>query len=219
MPSSTVKFSKLEKMAYLALKNAVRVHLDSILLFEHGSFPSSLQMSILAMEELGKACELEHYWFHARIDSRETPEEEQQWLLLLFNHPWKQQAAVGRDMLEYSPKFIHFVQNRKLEVTKQRATYVGLRKTHRGIDIAGTIQSPFAVKSAFPRKQISLINDILLEMCRVNLAQNQYFDIESMNSLINRKLTSHLKLKWKRRSGIKSSRWLIEWISRIKKRA
>jgi len=213
LPSRNIRFGKLEKMAYLALKNAIRLHLDSILLFEHRSFASSLQMSILAMEELGKACELEHYCFHASVDSRPTPQEEQKWLSLLYNHPWKQGAAVGRDMIEYSPKFIQFVHDKKLDVTKQTATYVGLRRTRKGIDVAGRIQSPFSIRSSRARKQISLINDILLEMCRVNLAQDQYFDIEGMDSLIDLKLRNHLKLKWKGRSRIRSPRWSKQWIS------
>ena len=116
-------------------------------------------------------------------------------------------------MIEYSPKFIRFVHDKKLDDTKQTATYVGLRRTREGIDVAGKIQSPFAIKSPRARKQISLINDIFLEMCRVNLAQDQYFDIESMDSLIGLKLRNRLKLKWKGRSGIRSSRWSKHWIA------
>lgn len=200
-------------MAYLALKNTIRLHLDSILLFEHRSFASSLQMSILAMEELGKASELEHYVFHARGDCRPRPDEEQRWLSLLYNHHWKQGAAVGRDMIEYSPKFIQFVRDKKLDETKQNATYVGLRRARGRIDVTGRIQSPFAITSSRARKQISLVNDILLEMCRINLAQEQYFDLERMDSLIDLKLRNHLKAMWKSRSGMRSSKWAKHWTS------
>ena len=200
-------------MAYLALKNAIRLHLDSILLFEHRSFASSLQMSILAMEELGKACELEHYTFHVSVDFRPEPQEERKWLSLLYSHHWKQEAAVGRDMINYSPKFIRFVHDKRLDHAKQTATYVGLRRTPEGIDVAGKIQSPFSIKRPRARKQISLINDIFLEMCRLNRAQDQYFAIESMSSLIGLKLRNHLKLRWKGRSGIRSSRWSKHWIA------
>lgn len=46
---------KFRKIAEESLKNALRLHTDSTLLFYHGSFPSAFQLSVLALEELAKA--------------------------------------------------------------------------------------------------------------------------------------------------------------------
>lgn len=52
---------KLNKIATEALRNAIRLHFDAILLYENGSFPSALQLSILSLEELSKADWVNHY--------------------------------------------------------------------------------------------------------------------------------------------------------------
>jgi AbiV family abortive infection protein len=212
---STIKnisFYKLERIAILSLRNSIRLHLDSIYLFKRKSFPSSKQLSILSMEELGKAKQLEHYYFHSKYDSGPMePEDEQEYLKLYFNHTWKQGSAVMRDLYDYSPRYIALVENSKLELAKQNATYVGLRKVKGSMDIHSRIQSPFSINEKNAKQQISLINDIFLEMCRYNLGQVGFFCIEGMNELIDTKLQNLLKQIWSFRSNIKSSRWYKVW--------
>jgi AbiV family abortive infection protein len=62
MVTKNISYYKLRRIVYLALKNAIRLHLDSIFLFKNKSYPSALQLSILTLEELGKAKELELYY-------------------------------------------------------------------------------------------------------------------------------------------------------------
>lgn len=54
MKTDLVNLRKVEKMAYLALENGLRLHQDSILLFNNKRYPSAYFLSILALEEIGK---------------------------------------------------------------------------------------------------------------------------------------------------------------------
>lgn len=117
---------KLNKIAVESLKNAIRLHFDSILLYENGSFPSALQLSVLAMEEFSKANWVDHYiWSSETNEGYPDAEFEQGWLKLLYLHPEKQWSFVARETENYSPKFISLIQRRKLEEKKQNAIYVG----------------------------------------------------------------------------------------------
>ena len=58
-----VTFDELSRLGILAFKNGLRLHLDSILLLKNKSFPSSVLLSILSMEEFGKYFSLSSYVF------------------------------------------------------------------------------------------------------------------------------------------------------------
>src|SRR5262245_6680941 len=74
MKSNGVNLNKISKVAGLAFKNALRLHFDSILLFEHESYPSAYFLSILALEELGKYTLLDDFVWHSRVDGRHEDE-------------------------------------------------------------------------------------------------------------------------------------------------
>ena len=57
---------KLQHLAGQSLRNAIRLHFDSILLYKHKSFPSSFFISVIAMEELGKAYWADHFVFYSK---------------------------------------------------------------------------------------------------------------------------------------------------------
>ena len=80
------------------------------------------------MEEIAKAKWVEHYYY-ASITNTGLPEKEfeDEWLKLLYLHPKKQRVFFAGDIWRYSPKFVKFVEDRKLEELKQSATYVGLK--------------------------------------------------------------------------------------------
>ncbi len=52
---------KLNKLATESLRNVLRLHFDSVLLYENESYPSAFQLSVLAIEELSKANWIDHY--------------------------------------------------------------------------------------------------------------------------------------------------------------
>jgi AbiV family abortive infection protein len=213
-----ISYYKLEKMAYLSLKNAIRLHFDSMFLFKKKSFSSALHISILALEEIGKARSLDDYWWSSKVNYGRLPiHEEEKYLKLLYSHKWKQGAAVKWDSMNYSPKFISLIDEKKLEQKKQKSIYVGLPLKNGDIKYTDKIQSPFTIKSSEPKKIISLNNDIFLEMCNLNLAQEGYFDIEILDQLIGRKLQSKLKKDWIYKSGIKSNKWQKLWLQKLRR--
>ncbi len=136
MTKVNISYYKLGRMAYLALANAIRLHFDSILLYKKKSFASSLHLAILSLEELGKAQEMDHYYWTSKVNSGLLPpEEEEKYLKFYYSHHWKQGAAIKRDMFNYSPNFISLIDERKLEQRKQNSIYVGLPLKNGKIDI------------------------------------------------------------------------------------
>jgi AbiV family abortive infection protein len=81
---------KYKRLAEESLRNALRLHCDSILLFISGSFPSAFQLSVLALEELAKAKWVDHV-FYSSVTNEGLPDaqSEQEWLSLLYSHPKK----------------------------------------------------------------------------------------------------------------------------------
>lgn len=203
---------KFRRLSTEALKNGLRLHFDSILLFKNGSYPSAFQLSVLAMEELSKSNWVEHYYWSSKTNNGFPDEEfEQEWLKLLYLHPRKQTAFFGwSSAFDYSPKFVKFVQEKKLELKKQRATYVGLDKIQSRIDVKSRVSIPTKIKEVDAKQMISMINDHLSEICRRKMIQEIYFDWEEKNELITKELQLRLK-KWKYKSGLRSTRWFKEW--------
>ncbi len=216
MPKQLSKY-KFRKIATGSLLNGLRLHFDSILLFNNKSYPTSLQISIIAIEEIAKAKWVDDYYYSS-ITNGIFPDKdfEQEWLQLLYIHPKKQYAFVARELHDYSPKFIEFVQKGQLELLKQRSTYVGLDKTKRNIEINSRISLPEKIKESDAKKIISLLNDVLIEICEMKIYQENYFGIEEMDKVIDENLLARLK-EWKFKSGIRSRKWFSEWTRKIKK--
>lgn len=206
---------KFKRIAIESFKNALRLHFDSILLYNNNSFPSSFQLSVLAMEEFSKSHWVEHYYWSS-ITNNNFPEVhfEQKWLKLLYLHPKKQNAFLGWGAhYDYSPKFVEFVQSGQLELQKQRATYVGLDRNKGEINVDSRISIPTRIKEKDARRMISMINDCLKDICEIKLRQKYYFDIEEKDEIVNKGLLTRLN-KWKSKSGIRSNRWFEEWKKR-----
>jgi AbiV family abortive infection protein len=209
---SKYKFKRLSTESFI---NGLRLHFDSILLFKNKSFPSAFQLSVLSMEEFSKSDWVEHYYWSS-ITNNGFPDEdfEQNWLKLLYLHPRKQIAFFGRSAaFNYSPKFVKFVQEKKLELKKQQATYVGLNKIKSKIDINSRISLPTKIKEKDAKQMISLINDYLSEICRIKMIQEDYFDLYEKDELITIDLKERLS-EWKYKSGLRSNRWFSEWFKK-----
>jgi AbiV family abortive infection protein len=215
MPDQLSKY-KFKKIATEALFNGLRLHFDSILLFRNGSYPTSLQISIIAIEEIAKAEWVEHYYYSS-VTNEGFPDKEfeQRWLRLLYFHPEKQYAFLGRNLFEFHPNFVEFVQKGQLEIQKQRATYVGLEKQKRKIDVNSKISLPRRVGKLEARRIISLLNDVLIEICEIKKFQENYYGIEAMDNLIDHNLRNKLNT-WKYKSGIKSRKWVDLWTEKLK---
>lgn len=202
MPKQLSKY-KFRKIATESLLNGIRLHFDSILLYENGSYPTALQISIIAIEEIAKAKSVEHYYYTSIIHEGFPDEEfEQMWLKGLYFHPKKQYSFLAREIFDFSPKFVEFVKEGKLELQKQRATYVGLGRKSKGIDVNSRISIPNKLKKSEAKKIISLLNNTLLDICKRKIYQEHFFDIEEMDKVLDNDLLDRLR-KWKHKSGLK----------------
>lgn len=150
---------KLNKIAIESFRNALRLHFDAILLFNNGSYPSAYQLAILSLEEFSKAEWIDHYvWTSKTNDCYSSAEEEHEWLKLLYLHPRKQWNFVAREWQYYSPSFLDFVQNGKLEHKKQNSIYVGLARSKGKVDTSSRISTPSKIKQTDAKQIISLMN-------------------------------------------------------------
>jgi len=206
---------KFKRIATESFKNGLRLHFDSILLYKNKSFPSSFQLSVIAMEELAKSYWVEHYYWSSDTNNNWPDEDfEQEWLKLLYLHHEKHKAFFGWGMAyDYSPKFVEFVEKKQLELKKQRAIYVGLDRDKGKIDVNSRVSVPTRIKNKDAKQMISMLNDLLIESCETKLLQGFCSDIEEKDELLDKGLLIRLK-KWKFRSGIKSERWYKEWRKR-----
>lgn len=206
---------KLVRMAVESLKNSIRLHFDSILLFKNGSFPSAYQLSVLALEEFAKSKWVEHYVWSS-ITNGGYPDEafEQEWLQLLYKHPEKQWAFLAREIWDYSPKFAEFIKSRKLEEKKQNATYVGLSRLKGKVDPTSRVSTPNGIKEKDAQQLISLINREFLDIHKLIEMQETCFDIEEMDELFDNELYRKLK-GWPYKTGLKHRRWSKLWFEKI----
>jgi AbiV family abortive infection protein len=199
---------KLNKIATESLRNTVRLHFDSVLLYGNGSYPSAFQLSILALEEFSKANWVDHYiWSSETNDGYPDEEFEQEWLKLLYLHPRKQWNFVARETSDYSPQFISLIQSRKLEELKQNAIYVGLSRSKGKIDINSRVSTPHRIKQRDAKKIISIINDELLRICSIIEEDEFYYEGgRGMDEVFDYEIYKKL-LKWPHKSGIKNNGW------------
>ena len=208
---------KFRKIATESFRNGLRLHFDSIILYNIKSFPSSLLLSIIAMEEISKSNWVEHYYWSSTVNGG-FPEAkfEQEWLKLLYSHPIKQKAFFEGFYFDLSPKFIKSIEKNELEILKQKVTYVGLHKAKNKIDVNSRISIPQKINYSVPKKIISLLNDYLIDVCKKKDYQEYYFDIEEKDHLITARLYNRLKM-WKHKSGLRSDKYYREWMQLLKK--
>jgi len=210
--TETLSKYKLKKLSFEAFKNGLRLHFDSILLFQNRSFASAFQLSVLALEEIAKSDWIEDYYWNSNIHGQPDKEFEQKWLKRLYFHPAKQKYFIRHgEMMKYSPKFVRIILDNNLELKKQRATYVGLDKSKKRVNIKSRISTPNRIKEIDAQQQISVLNDFLDEMISLLKAQDYLFDIPEKNQLLNNELKTVIN-NWEYKSGIRSKRWIKEWM-------
>lgn len=137
----------------MALRNALRLHFDSITLYKNRRYPSAFFLSIIALEETGKYFTLERLVFHSRIEGRYELELEKSAIKAIYFHKIKQADFVENMGLLKMPFELS-----NLEVKKQNSLYVGLI----GRDIAGKITNPKSFTAGNVKRQVRYLNDCLI---------------------------------------------------------
>jgi|ERR1041385_596041 AbiV family abortive infection protein len=193
-----VSLQKISRMEYLTFRNAIRLHLDSICLFGERSYPSTLFLSVLAQEELGKATLLSDFVFHSEVDGRMDSEWEQKWLDMIYHHRVKQGAFSRNAMYDLPEWFVSTLSNGKLEQLKQASVYVGFQK--RG-ELKSRLSLPFNITKMKTTTQITIVNDYL-RVLALGVSKHVYgWDNPRIERLLNKKLVHRFSLLWKHETG------------------
>jgi AbiV family abortive infection protein len=204
MTSKTLSKYKWKRLATESLLNALRLHKDSVTLFKVGSYPSAYQLSVLCLEEFAKAKWVEHYYYSC-ITNTGFPHAdfEQGFLKLLYLHGEKQYGFIARDLFEYPPEFADFIKGGGLDRRKQQATYVGLKKTRKEVDVGGRISVPRTIGMKEARRIISWINAEFLFVHKNLKYHENYFGIEEMDTAML-STAADIIFKWPYKSRLRS---------------
>jgi AbiV family abortive infection protein len=205
---------KYKRLAEESLRNALRLHCDSILLFISGSFPSAFQLSVLALEEFAKAKWVDHV-FYSSVTNEGLPDaqSEQEWLSLLYSHSQKQFALVARELFDFSPKLVRFIESKKLEHKKQQSVYVGLERVGRKVDTTSRIYTPMRIKEQDAKQIISLVNQEFVDIYNLIARNDMYFGISELDTIINPDEHQFI-FAWPHKSGLKSRRFRKQHIAK-----
>ncbi|MBY0473315.1 AbiV family abortive infection protein [Patescibacteria group bacterium] len=161
---------KLDRMAFLAFCNAIRLHEDAIELYKIKSYSSAFFLSVLSQEEIGKMHLINDYtWQRGTSDDPKAYAKgvEKMFVEAIFLHKLKQAhfllnspiennySARGRRIMEEAWKGV-------LDGEKQNAVYVGFGRKNGKIDTSGPIKHPWQVTEKEAETQITKMNDYLL---------------------------------------------------------
>ncbi len=192
-------------MSRLAFLNGLRLHKDSILLHNNDSYPSAFQLSVLALEEIGKAFVLEEYVFRYHENPGDkTADEMKMWMKALSSHTSKQKWFSRHFEDIYGPRMSRIVRDTwsgKLDEMKQNAIYVGLTKTGKKMDPKGRIVNPadrVSIKNS--EEHITRVNDFLIELiegCRRGVTS---VDTDELDNALTLGLGTELEALWTPRS-------------------
>jgi len=192
-----INLNKVDKMAGLSFENGLRLHFDSILLFENKSYPSAYFLSVLAIEEIGKAFLIEDFLWHSLCDGRMEKEWEEKFLERIYFHTAKQSSfARTFDSPIATSRFFKLLYKGELEIFKQNSVYVGLARNKRKVNLKSRINNPLKIDQTKAQKQITNVNDCLLEFTLGVIEQVYSVDSSCVENLLNKRLLSKLKGKW-----------------------
>jgi bacillopeptidase F (M6 metalloprotease family) len=111
-----------------------------------------------------------------------------------------------REYFEFSPKLLKAASNGSLERKKQTATYVGLPKKGKKVDVNARVSTPQAIRQGDARQMISLVAREVRDVYRLIERADSYFSIEELDEVV----ISHEAMcafAWKHGSGLKSVRF------------
>jgi AbiV family abortive infection protein len=185
----------LQHFAGQSLRNAMRLHFDSILLYKYKSFPSAFFISVIAMEELGKAYWADHFVFYSK-DVRYDNELETAWVNKLHSDHRAKQLWFLRQMAKVDERFYQFVNSRQLDILKQDSIYVGLQKVGHGVPrTKGKLINPKNLKSGKVKTQLNMLHDFLVEEATGIKDDRIDFGLGAFNKILDKRLLGKLRSK------------------------
>jgi AbiV family abortive infection protein len=204
---TTLSARKYKQLALESLRNSLRLLQDAIALYKINSYPTAFQLAVISIEEYAKAKWVDHVYYTS-ITNTGLPcaADEQSWLRLLYSHSEKQAAFLGRDYFEFSPNLLRAATEGCIELRKQAATYVGLPKRGKQVDVNARVSLPSSVTQAEARQMISVVVREIKDVYKLIEKNDQYFGIEALDEVV----ISHeamFAFAWPHSSGLKSRRY------------
>ena len=142
-------------------------------------------------------------------------EGEEKSLELIYSHAVKQGSfAYNFDSPFGTNRFFKSLHKGELEILKQNSVYVGLAKNKRKINLKGRINNPLKIDQMKAQKQITNVNDCLLEFTLGVMKQVYSVDSCCVDNSLNECLLSKLKGKWPLIGGKTKAR--LKKLERIK---
>lgn len=203
--SKSRRKKKFEKFSTEAIRNALRLHFDSILLYEKESFASAFHLSVLALEEIAKSDWIDHY-VETTTTNHGLPEpdgdDEQQWVKLLYIHTKKHFAFINQQYHFLEDSFYKFAESSKLEYKKQKSIYVGFERIRNKINTKSKISTQNQIKSQDAKQIISLNNQVLINQCIRNINNDYYYGPYEKFEVLNIEILKKLEGSWKYKSRL-----------------
>jgi AbiV family abortive infection protein len=200
---------KLSRLAGVSFSNGLRLHRDSITMYNQGSYATAFHLSILAQEEIGKAFLLEEAVF--RSWGKEWPPEFQRKTVAdaLSNHGLKQRwfDRLASDFLSRHgpliPRFTKDIATGRLEQLKQDSTYSGLTRITGSskVNLKGKIKDPSLTKHTEAGRQITRVNDLVVVYSEGFVRGVYGTDIYYIADQMTTDLIDELSLHWPRSSA------------------
>ena len=180
------------------MKNGIRLHFDSILLYENKRYPTAHFVSVLSMEEVGKAIALEFYVWNSKVNPRSDPKSQNEWLAVLLTDHRNKQLAFMRNVWHNSDamkKLTESIQAKQLDTLKQNAMYVGISKPQAGkARTEGKIHTPERViDKPKARRQLLLVHEYLLEEAVDTGVHDKDHNLKSFKKIYGTGLKSRLE--------------------------
>lgn len=209
MGRTTLSKHKYKRLALESLRNSLRLLRDSVRLFNAGAYPTAAQIVILAIEELSKARAIDHVYESAVTNEGFLGEvDEQKWLMAMHSHVIKQTWHLRDWFWEFSPKFRKLITSGGLERLKQDATYVGLPKSGKLIDVNARVSVPWRIGEDQAKQLISLLCKEFRDIYSMTGPEyGGFFSINDLNDLIlSHEITPAYQWPHKR-TGLKSPKF------------
>lgn len=190
---------KFEKFSTEAIKNALRLHFDSILLYDNKSYASAFHLSVLALEEIAKSDWIDHYVETSTTNNglpEPDGEDEQQWVKLLYIYTKKHFAFINQQYHSLENSFYKFAESSKLEFKKQKSIYVGFERAKNKINTKSKISTPKQIKNSDAKQIIYLNNHVLLNQCIRNINNDFYYGPHDKFEILNNEMMIKLNKVW-----------------------
>ncbi len=173
-----------------ALKNAIALYRDSIVLFNNHSFSTSMYIAILSLEEIGKFLLLDDVNYHTKIGQLGNKLFSDYQLKAILNH-YKKQSKLSVDFFDSLPSdFLNAIELEELNAIKNDSIYVGFNKNKTAVKLPKTVTKEMAIA------YIKICHQILCDILSGVINDTYLFEVSDDASLFNAEQLFEVNSLW-----------------------